>query len=100
MYLLDHLLGNSLQVTDTVCRGFKFAELEMSAYITCIRSTLRMTNVGIRCLAEIVLAELISTFALEKTDAPVIWNLGEVIHPTLSPESSRPEYPMKVALAH
>nr|BED42969.1 cytochrome P450 monooxygenase [Trametes versicolor] len=59
------------------CIGFKFAELEM----------------------KIVLAELISTFALEKTDAPVIWNLGEVIHPTLSAESSRPEYPMKVTLA-
>ncbi len=52
------------------------------------------------CITEIVLSELISKFVLEKTDAPVIWNLGEVIHPTLSAESSRPEYPMKVTLAH
>lgn len=49
-------------------------------------------------MAEVVLAELISTFAFEKTDAPVVWNLGEVVHPTIGADSSHPEYPMKVTL--
>ncbi|OJT09223.1 Cytochrome P450 3A24 [Trametes pubescens] len=58
------------------CIGFKFAQLEM----------------------KVVLAELISTFAFDKTDAPVVWNLGEVVHPTIGTDSSHPEYPMKVTL--
>ncbi|KAI0366467.1 cytochrome P450 [Pilatotrama ljubarskyi] len=60
------------------CIGFAFAQLEI----------------------KIVLAELLSTFRFEKTDAPVVWNLGEVIYPTVGTDSDslHPAYPMKVTL--
>ncbi|KAI0776891.1 cytochrome P450 [Trametes elegans] len=58
------------------CIGFKFSQLEM----------------------KIVIAELLSSFVFEKTNAPVVWNLAEVVHPTLGYDSLRPEYPMKVSL--
>ncbi|KAH9895766.1 cytochrome P450 [Cubamyces lactineus] len=58
------------------CIGFKFSQLEM----------------------KVVLAELIAAFGFEKTDAPVIWNLGEVVHPTIGTKSARPSYPMKVTI--
>ncbi|OJT11705.1 Cytochrome P450 52A3-B [Trametes pubescens] len=59
------------------CIGFKFAQLEM----------------------KVILAELISTFVFSKTDAPVIWNFAEIVHPTVGADSWHPEYPMKVTLA-
>ncbi|KAI0653691.1 cytochrome P450 [Cubamyces menziesii] len=58
------------------CIGFIFSQLEM----------------------KVVLAELIAAFAFEKTDAPVVWNLGEVVHPTIGTESAHPSYPMKVTI--
>ncbi|EIW53040.1 cytochrome P450 [Trametes versicolor FP-101664 SS1] len=59
------------------CIGFKFAQLEM----------------------KVVLAELIATFVFDKTDAPVIWNFAEIVHPTVGADSWHPEYLMKVTLA-
>ncbi|OSD00376.1 cytochrome P450 [Trametes coccinea BRFM310] len=55
------------------CIGFKFAQLEIKA----------------------VLAELLSTFKFENTDAPVVWNMADVVHPTVG-DSPWPSYPMRV----
>ncbi|KAI9059398.1 cytochrome P450 [Trametes sanguinea] len=55
------------------CIGFKFAQLEIKA----------------------VLAELLSTFKFENSDAQVVWNMADVVHPTVG-DSPRPSYPMKV----
>ncbi|KAI0667376.1 cytochrome P450 [Trametes maxima] len=60
------------------CPGVKFAQLEM----------------------KVVLYELLTTFRFEKTGAPVMWNLGEVIHPTVGADSLHPGYPMKVTLVN
>lgn len=85
---------------DLVSRGFKFAQLEMSTWC--------LTSASSHCLpyhlpchpllAEVVLAELLSTFNFEKTDARIVWNLTEVIFPTVGTDDS-PGYPMKVTLA-
>ncbi|KAL1942331.1 hypothetical protein VTO73DRAFT_6395 [Trametes versicolor] len=56
------------------CMGFKFAELEM----------------------KMVLAELLSAFRFEDTGKPVVWNVGEVVYPTVGQESTVPAFPMKV----
>lgn len=47
-------------------------------------------------LAEIVLAELLSTFKFEDAGKPVVWNMSEVVYPTVGPESLIPAFPMKV----
>ncbi|KAH9848269.1 cytochrome P450 [Lenzites betulinus] len=58
------------------CMGFKFAQIEM----------------------KVILAELLSTFRFETTDAPIVWKLAEVIFPTVGAEAWQPGYPMKVTL--
>ncbi|KAH9848263.1 cytochrome P450 [Lenzites betulinus] len=59
------------------CIGFKLAQLEM----------------------KVVLAELISNFKFElKTDVPVVWNIGDIIYPTVGTEALKSAYPMKVSL--
>lgn len=47
-------------------------------------------------LAEIVLAELLSSFKFEDAGKPVVWNIGEVIYPTVGQDSPVPAFPMKV----
>ncbi|KAL1942332.1 hypothetical protein VTO73DRAFT_6396 [Trametes versicolor] len=56
------------------CIGFKLAELEM----------------------KIVLAELLSAFTFEDAGKPVVWNMSEVVYPTVGQDSSTPAFPMKV----
>ncbi|KAI0819782.1 cytochrome P450 [Trametes gibbosa] len=60
------------------CIGFKFARIEM----------------------KVVLAELLSAFSFEKTSAPIVWKLAEVIFPTIGAEAWQPGYPMKVTPLH
>lgn len=47
-------------------------------------------------LAEIVLAELLSAFTFEDAGKPVVWNMSEVVYPTVGQDSSTPAFPMKV----
>lgn len=47
-------------------------------------------------LAEMVLAELLSAFRFEDAGKPVVWNIGEVVYPTVGQESTVPAFPMKV----
>ncbi|CDO68551.1 hypothetical protein BN946_scf184998.g48 [Trametes cinnabarina] len=58
--------------------GFKFSQLEIKS----------------------IIAELLPMFMFERTDVPVVWNLAEVVHPTVGIDSSRPAYPMKVTLVN
>lgn len=46
--------------------------------------------------AEIVLAELLSAFKFEDSGKPVVWNVGEVVYPTVGEDSTVPAFPMKV----
>ncbi|KAI0357063.1 cytochrome P450 [Trametes cingulata] len=58
------------------CIGFTFAQL----------------------IIKFVLIELIPTFKFAKTNKSVIWNIGEVIYPTVGTNSLHPAYPMEVTL--
>lgn len=46
--------------------------------------------------AEIVLTELLSAFMFEDSGKPVLWNISEVVYPTVGQDSSTPAFPMKV----
>ncbi|KAI0631630.1 cytochrome P450 [Trametes polyzona] len=56
------------------CIGFKFSELSM----------------------KIVLSELLAAFHFEATDKPVVWNIGEVVYPTVGHDSTRSGFPLNV----
>ncbi|KAH9848265.1 cytochrome P450 [Lenzites betulinus] len=61
------------------CVGFKFAQLEM----------------------KVIIAGLISNFKFElKPDAQIVWNVSEVIYPTVGTGGWQPAYPMKVSMVN
>ena len=47
---------------------------------------------------EVVLAILLTNFAFELTDEPIVWNSSDVIYPTMREESTHPEMLLKVKL--
>ena len=47
---------------------------------------------------EVVLAVLLSTFKFELTDKRIYWNLSPIVYPSVAPDGSKPELPLKVTL--
>jgi hypothetical protein len=68
--------------------GYKFAIIEMSKWSTCIHSSLRHTRIYadscVRiCVIEIILATLLERFAFAPTEDEVVWNLSQIISPSV-----------------
>ena len=80
---------------DKCFRGFKFSQLEMSKSSRYHESPSRREPNCLRS-AEVVLAELLSTYSFELTDKPVAWNASAVMYPTMGEDSTRPELLLKV----
>ena len=73
--------------------GFTFSQLEMSTFslfILLVQYQLLMH------ILEVVLSELLTNFAFELSDKPVVWNLAGVSYPSISTESTKGELWLKV----
>lgn len=75
------------------CIGFKFSQLEMSAY--CCLSP-RCTFIYNTAFAEVVLVMLLAKFTFALSDKGVFWNLAGIQYPTASKDSVHPQLLMKV----
>ena len=46
----------------------------------------------------VLLAVLLSTFKFELADKHIYWNLCPIVYPSVTPDGSKPELPLKVTL--
>lgn len=73
--------------------GFKFSQLEMSAYIyMCVRASACVLTSDI----EVVLAVLLRSFRFMSSDKEVYWNLAGVNYPTVGKGGMKAALPLKV----
>ena len=72
--------------------GFKFSQLEMSTSLL----SLSLTDRRLMQRAEILIAELLSSFKFELSDTPVFWNQAPVMYPSMGDPMSKPELRLKL----
>ena len=84
----------------TLSSGFKFSQMEMSKSGICVRAE-KVQALTSTTVAEVVLSTLIQSFEFSippELEAPIVWNLAGLQHPTVGYESTKPELPLRVSL--
>ena len=82
----------AVALTSLPFSGFKFSQLEMSASLL----SLSPTDQWLMWRAEILIAELLSSFKFELSDTPVFWNQAPVMYPSMGDPMSKPELRLKL----
>lgn len=80
-------LINVLQLTVLVDSGFKFSQLEMSAYIGAHKQSYPLLTYD---SAEVVLAVMLCSFRFSLGEKEIYWNMGGVNYPTVGKVDNKP----------
>lgn len=65
---------------------------------SCTLTVLRLRSTIADCVAEVVLAVLLSHFTFELTEKRIWWNMATAQYPSGDPRGEHPELPLKVEL--
>lgn len=73
--------------------GYKFAELEMSAYLSCNPHGILLNGI-----TEVVLSTLLEAFVFElPVDKEIHWNLAGIQYPSVGIVSTKAEMPLRTS---